>query len=425
MASVSDSIEIPEFLDHTFCYNIFNNNKSCDIKDIVYYVNTVKVDGNNKKELLSCCNELFESTFLFYFNHRDCKKSYYWLLLAEKSHYNYCGMTDKERTQFMWTVASENEEIVGGMLKTFDIPRHGKDNHYYTPLHLAVFTGNLSIYKILLLQGWIVSAEGKAGATPLHIAASKGFIDIVEICCTSDDILVKIDTNQRTALFYAALGGQTRTLDVMISDLRFDKMAKDILDRTVLHVAAYCGFVGCVKKLIDHGVEINASDKDEETPLHLACSRDKEDVVHLLVNSGATINRNSRVNGTTPLCYAIANKNFNLIQYLRNRDAVTGREIKDTAASIVTRVIRGYIFKKRQCLLEAPSGSTIQFPEQSLQNNSRLPYQCVYSNNSFLVATRSLTSSQFTGTSIPNRQSSHSADSNIYIDGTLIDIPDF
>uniref|UniRef100_A0A0K0FSQ6 Inversin (inferred by orthology to a human protein) n=1 Tax=Strongyloides venezuelensis TaxID=75913 RepID=A0A0K0FSQ6_STRVS len=235
-------------------------------------------------------------------------------------------------------------------------------------------------------------------------------------------ILHAIDTNQRTALFYAALGGQTRTLDVMISDLRFDKMAKDILDRTVLHVAAYCGFVGCVKKLIDHGVEINVSDKDEETPLHLACSRDKEDVFHLLVNSGATINRNSRVNGTTPLCYEIANKNGDLIQYLRNRDSVTGGEFKGTAASIVTRAIRGYIFKKRQCLLGALSGSTIQFPEQSLQSNSRLPYQRVYSNNSFLVATRSLTSSQFTGTPITNRQSSHSADSHIYIDGTFIDI---
>uniref|UniRef100_A0A0K0FDB2 Inversin (inferred by orthology to a human protein) n=1 Tax=Strongyloides venezuelensis TaxID=75913 RepID=A0A0K0FDB2_STRVS len=384
------------------------------------------------------------------------------------------------------------------MLKTFDIPRHGKDNHYYTPLHLAAFTGNLSIYKILLLQGWTVSVEYKAGATTFHIAAGKKFIDIVEVYCTSNDILVKIDTNQRTALFYAALDRQTRTQDVMISDLRFDKMAKDILDRTVLHVAAYCGFVGCVKKLIDHGVEINASDKDEETPLHLACSRDKEDVFHLLVNSGATINRNSRVNGTTPLCYEIANKNVDLIQYLRNRDAVTAirgyivkkrqcllgapsgstiqfleqslqnnsrlpyqcvysnnsflvatrsltssqftgtsipnrqsshsadsREIKDTAASIVTRAIRGYIVKKRQCLLGASSGSTIQFPEQSLQNNSRLPNQRVYSNNSFSVATRSLTSSQFTGTSIPNRQSSHSADSNIYIDGTLIDILDF
>uniref|UniRef100_A0A0K0G335 Inversin (inferred by orthology to a human protein) n=1 Tax=Strongyloides venezuelensis TaxID=75913 RepID=A0A0K0G335_STRVS len=83
--------------------------------------------------------------------------------------------------------------------------------------------------------------------------------------CTSDDIIDKVDTNLRTALFYGVLGRQARTLDVMISNLGFDKMAKDILDRTVLHVAAYCGFVACVHKLIDHGVEINVSDKDTTT----------------------------------------------------------------------------------------------------------------------------------------------------------------
>uniref|UniRef100_A0A0N5BJB6 ANK_REP_REGION domain-containing protein n=1 Tax=Strongyloides papillosus TaxID=174720 RepID=A0A0N5BJB6_STREA len=345
--------------------------------------------------------------------------------LVTKSPCNYCRMTDKEgRTPFMWAVASENEEVVSGMLKTFDIPRHGEDNHRYTPLHLAAFAGNLSICKILLLQGWTVTAEDKAGATPLHIAAGKGFTDIVEVCCTSNDILVKIDTNHRTALFYAALGGQAYTLDVMISNFGFDKMAEDILDRTVLHVAAYCGFVNCVKKLIDLGVEINASDKDEETPLHLACYRGKEDVVHLLVNSGATINRYSRVYETTPLCYAIANKHTDLIEYLRNRDAVTGGEIKDLAASIITRAIRGFVVKKRQCLLGAPSGGTTHFPEQSSQNKGSLPNQRVYTNNSLGFATGSLASSQFIGTPIPTRRSSYSSDSHIYIDGTLIDIFD-
>lgn len=101
----------------------------------------------------------------------------------------------------------------------------------------------------------------------------------------------------------------------MISNLGFDKMAKDILDRTVLHVAAYCGFLACVHKLIDHGVEINVSDKDEKIPLHPACSRGKEDVVHLLANSGATINRYSWGNETTRLNYAVGNNNTEIIQF--------------------------------------------------------------------------------------------------------------
>uniref|UniRef100_A0A0N5CAV8 ANK_REP_REGION domain-containing protein n=1 Tax=Strongyloides papillosus TaxID=174720 RepID=A0A0N5CAV8_STREA len=96
-------------------------------------------------------------------------------------------MTDKKAwTPFMWAVVSENEGLVSKMLKTFDILRHGKNNHNYTALDLAAVTGNVSI-------------------------------------C-----------------------GQTRTLDVKISYLGFDKIAEDILDRTVLHVDAYCGFAACV-----------------------------------------------------------------------------------------------------------------------------------------------------------------------------------
>uniref|UniRef100_A0A0K0FB63 Inversin (inferred by orthology to a human protein) n=1 Tax=Strongyloides venezuelensis TaxID=75913 RepID=A0A0K0FB63_STRVS len=346
--------------------------------------------------------------------------------LVTKNSYNYCGMTDKEgRTPFMWAVVSENERVVGKMLKTFDIPRHGKDNHNYTALHLAAFTGNVSICKTLLQQGWIVTAEDKAGATPLHIAAGKGFTNIVQIFCTSnDDIIGKVDTNHRTALFYAALGGQAHTLNVMISDLGFDKMAKDVLDRTVLHASAYCGFVACVMKLIDHGVGINAIDRDEETPLHVACSRGKEDVVHLLVKFGAIINPYSRINETTPLSYAIANNHTELIQFLKERNAVTGEEIKNIAACIITRAIRRYVLKKQKLLLGLPSGSTIQFSEHSSQNSNRLPNQSVHKSNSLTTAIGSVNSSQIIGPLVRNRRSSNSTNSHNCNDDTLVDIFD-
>uniref|UniRef100_A0A0N5BFC4 ANK_REP_REGION domain-containing protein n=1 Tax=Strongyloides papillosus TaxID=174720 RepID=A0A0N5BFC4_STREA len=332
-------------------------------------------------------------------------------VLVSKNSYNDCEMADKEgRTPFMWAVVSENERVISKMLKTFDIPRHGKDNHNYTALHLAAFTGNVSICKTLLQQGWVVTAEDKFGATPLHIAAGKGFTNIVQIFCTSNEIIGKVDINLRTALFYAALGGQPRTLNVMVSDLGFDKMAKDILNRTALHAAAYCGFVACVQKLIDHGVEINAIDIDEETPLHVACSRGKEDVVRVLVKSGAMINPYSRINEITPLNYAIANKHTELIQFLKERNAVTGEEIRNIAASIITRAIRRYVTKKQQCLLGLLSGSTIQLSEQSSNNLSRFPDQCIYRNDNLLkILTR-------------NRRSSQSTDRHTYENGLSVEV---
>uniref|UniRef100_A0A0K0FYT1 Inversin (inferred by orthology to a human protein) n=1 Tax=Strongyloides venezuelensis TaxID=75913 RepID=A0A0K0FYT1_STRVS len=272
------------------------------------------------------------------------------------------------------------------MLKTYYIPHHGKDNHNYTALHLAAFTDNVTICKTLLQQGWIVAAKDKAGATPLNIAAGKGFTNIVQMFCTSkNDIIDKVDTKHKTALFYAILGGQAHTLNVMISELGLDKMAGDVLDRTVLQAAAYCGFAACAQKLIDHGVKINAIRRDEKTPLHVACSRGKEDVVHLLIKFGAMVNPYSRIDEITPLNYTMTNNHTELIQLLKERNA-----------------IHRYGFKKQQRLLGLLSGSSIQFPEQTSKNFSRFPGLCIHMNDNLLL------------TPIRNRRST---DSHFYEDG--------
>ncbi|CEF65302.1 Inversin [Strongyloides ratti] len=343
-------------------------------------------------------------------------------LLLDKSGFNYCGMIDKEgRTPFMWAVASENTNVISKMLKYCDIPRHGSDFHKYTALHIAAFTGNVSICKMLMQQGWVVTAEDKAGATPLHIAAGKGYTNLVQIFCTSDDIINKVDTNLRTALFYAALGGQAHTLNVMISDLGFDIGTEDILDRTVLHAAAYCGFVACVQKLIEHGVDINAIDRDEETPLHVACSRGKEDVVHLLVLSGAIINPYSRINETTPLSYAIANNQTEIIQFLKDRNAVTGEEIKNIAAYIITRAIRQFIIKKQRSIFKTQPSSLMAFFENFSITDSRISCQSSSKGNLSQVINRSPINSQIVRTSFRSQLSSQSVNRIIFNDETLND----
>uniref|UniRef100_A0A0K0DTX2 ANK_REP_REGION domain-containing protein n=1 Tax=Strongyloides stercoralis TaxID=6248 RepID=A0A0K0DTX2_STRER len=237
---------------------------------------------------------------------------------------NHSDMIDKEgRTPFMWSVISGNESIVINMLRNFNISRNGKDNQKSTALHLAALTGNPSMCKMLIQQGWMLTAEDEVGATPLHIAAGKGYTYLVDIFSTTDDIIKKVDIAQRTALFYAALGGQAHTLHVMISDLGYDANVQDIHGRTPLHAAAYSGFVACIQKLIDHGVDVNAIDRDEETPLHVACSRGKEEIVYALESAGANINAYSSITKATPLSYAISNKHTKIIEYLKEKGATS------------------------------------------------------------------------------------------------------
>ncbi|CEF65303.1 Inversin [Strongyloides ratti] len=241
---------------------------------------------------------------------------------------NHSDVIDKEgRTPFMWSVISGNENIVINMLRNFNISRNSKDNQKSTALHLAALTGNSSMCKMLIQQGWMLTAEDEVGATPLHIAAGKGFTYLVDIFSTTDDIIRKVDIAQRTALYYAALGGQAHTLNVMISDLGFDANVQDIHGRTPLHAAAYSGFVACIQKLIDHGVDVNAIDRDEETPLHVACSRGKEEIVYILENAGANVNAYSNITKATPISYAISNKHIKIVEFLKEKGAIIDEKL--------------------------------------------------------------------------------------------------
>ena len=89
--------------------------------------------------------------------------------------------------------------------------------------------------------------------TPLHWAANRGHLDIVQ------------------ALLKA----------------RADVNAKDEYGMTPLHLAAIRGHLGIIQALLKAGADVNAKDEDEYTPLHLAAARGHLDIVQALIEARA------------------------------------------------------------------------------------------------------------------------------------------
>ena len=72
-----------------------------------------------------------------------------------------------------------------------------------------------------------------------------------------------------------------------------------------LHRAAADGDIEQVKSLIASGADVNAKDKNGQTPLHLVCSRGNKEMAELLIAKGADINAKANTWHTTPLIAAI------------------------------------------------------------------------------------------------------------------------
>ncbi|KAG0181013.1 hypothetical protein DFQ29_009547 [Apophysomyces sp. BC1021] len=154
-------------------------------------------------------------------------------------------------------------------------------------LRTVASTGNLIMLKqILLLVAdplkAVNEAQSSTGLTPLHLAASRGHLDVVQ--CLIEEYEVSVDSRDKEG-------------------------------ETALLKAAYEGRFSLVKYLLSKNANIHQKDKDGWTALHNACSKGCLPIVRLLVENGANVNVRSKM-GHTPLINAASKGYMSIIEYL-------------------------------------------------------------------------------------------------------------
>jgi ankyrin repeat protein len=141
----------------------------------------------------------------------------------------------------------------------------------WTDLHDAAYYGDLERTKKLLKKGKNPNVKDKYGRTPLHIAASEGHVDIVKLLLEHGADPNIQNKNGRTPLHWAASKGRDDVVKLLLEH-GADPNAQDKDGETPLHKAAYWGHLYVVRLLLEHGADPNAQDKDGKTPLHDAAS---------------------------------------------------------------------------------------------------------------------------------------------------------
>src|SRR6266702_1196685 len=191
---------------------------------------------------------------------------------------------------------------------------NARDKDQATPLHLASKMLKLETATVLLEHGANVNAENVRCQTPLHMV-SQG-IDGYAIGTESDFVRLLLkqgadvnaqDRDQATPLHLASsrLGPNSRVAQVL-----FDNGAKvnavNIHGQNVLHLLSQSSsYFGPNERefaqlLLERDVDVNARDKNQATPLHLASYYGHDDIAEVLLDHGARANAED-IRGRTPL----------------------------------------------------------------------------------------------------------------------------
>uniref|UniRef100_A0A8B9DUP9 Ankyrin repeat domain 6 n=1 Tax=Anser cygnoides TaxID=8845 RepID=A0A8B9DUP9_ANSCY len=187
-------------------------------------------------------------------------------------------------------------------------------------LLIAAYKGQVDNVVQLINKGAKVAVT-KHGRTPLHLAAHKGHLHVVQILLKAGCDLDIQDDGDQTALHRAAVVGNTDVIATLIQEgCALDRQDKD--GNTALHEACWHGFSQSAKVLVKAGANVLAKNKAGNTPLHLACqnSHSQSTRVLLLGGSRADLKNNA---GDTALHVAAALNHRKVVKLLLEAGADT------------------------------------------------------------------------------------------------------
>ena len=159
------------------------------------------------------------------------------------------------------------------------------DENGATPLHLAAAGGHLELARWLLESGAPPDATDSGGNTPLQGATLAGHLEVARLLLDKGAALELEDDYDNTALMYAAFADQPALVELLLG--RGASMARvNSMGQAALHFAAR-GKLATVRPLVEAGADVNQKDIYGRRPLYYAHNSPTAEAVAYLEERGA------------------------------------------------------------------------------------------------------------------------------------------
>ena len=160
----------------------------------------------------------------------------------------------------------------------------------------------------------LLTLKDQDGNTPLHFAAYRGNIDIInELIKRGCDIEIK-NNSGLTVMHMAAQGDRPNVLVYFKEKYNLNYNDKDYSGSTPLHWACYMSSENALNYLISWIDDVNVIDNKGQTPLHIAIFSDRINIIKKLLNKGADTSIRDSSGKTV---YDITKENSNLENIFR------------------------------------------------------------------------------------------------------------
>lgn len=217
-----------------------------------------------------------------------------------------------------------------------------------TPLHVAAASGDMDVILDLLLEGADIRAEDSWGQTPLMLATEAGHFEAVLVLMDAirssykrkafNEVFYQENIEGNALLDLAVYGGEPGVVKVILDRVRRNALvevangmiaANSEVKVGFLHVAAMHGYLEVVCLFLNRGGDVNLLDGMGRTPLHYAAMEGHADVVQTLLSRGALVSAVDE-HQRTPLHFAIEMGHGQVAAVLREALGANGQDASGT-----------------------------------------------------------------------------------------------